>query len=142
LNKLNIKEIEKIIPHRDPFLFIDEITDYIPGEYARGLKHVSKDEYYFKGHFPDNPIMPGVIIVETLAQVGAIVMLTLEKFKGKLVLFAGIDKVRFKKIVKPGDVLELEVKISNMKLNVGKGIGRATVKGELVCSAEFLFSIA
>jgi 3-hydroxyacyl-[acyl-carrier-protein] dehydratase len=142
LSKLNIKEIEKIIPHRDPFLFIDEITDYIPGEYARGLKHVSKDEYYFKGHFPDNPIMPGVIIVETLAQVGAIVMLTLEKFKGKLVLFAGIDKVRFKKIVKPGDVLELEVKISNMKLNVGKGIGRATVKGELVCSAEFLFSIA
>jgi 3-hydroxyacyl-[acyl-carrier-protein] dehydratase len=142
LNKLNIKEIEKIIPHRDPFLFIDEITDYIPGEYARGLKHVSKDEYYFKGHFPDNPIMPGVIIVETLAQVGAIVMLTLEKFKGKLVLFAGIDKVRFKKIVKPGDVLELEVKISNMKLNVGKGIGRATVNGELVCYAEFLFSIA
>jgi len=141
LNKLNKKEIEQIIPHRDPFLFVDEITDYIPGEYARGLKHVSKDEYYFKGHFPGNHIMPGVIIVETLAQVGAIMMLTLEKFKGKLVLFAGIDKVRFKKIVKPGDVLELEVKILNIRLNIGKGVGKATVNGDLACSAEFLFSI-
>ncbi|MHB1275077.1 MAG: 3-hydroxyacyl-ACP dehydratase FabZ [Candidatus Humimicrobiaceae bacterium] len=141
MSKLNIKEIEQIIPHRDPFLFVDEITDYIPGEYAQGLKHVSKDEYYFKGHFPGNPIMPGVIIVETLAQVGAIMMLTLEKFKGKLVLFAGIDKVRFKKIVKPGDVLELEVKILNIRLNIGKGVGKATVNGDLACSAEFLFSI-
>lgn len=141
MNKLNKKEIKQIIPHRDPFLFVDEITDYIPGEYARGLKYVSKDEYYFKGHFPGNPIMPGVIIVETLAQAGAIMMLTLEKFKGKLVLFAGIDKVRFKKIVKPGDVLELEVKILNIRLNIGKGAGKATVNGDLACSAEFLFSI-
>jgi 3-hydroxyacyl-[acyl-carrier-protein] dehydratase len=141
LNKLNKKEIEQIIPHRTPFLFIDEITDYIPGEYAKGIKYVDKDEYYFKGHFPGNPIMPGVIIVETLAQVGAIIMLTLEKFKGKLVLFAGIDKVRFKKVVKPGDILNLEVKVLNVKLNVGKGIGIATVNGELACSAEILFSI-
>jgi 3-hydroxyacyl-[acyl-carrier-protein] dehydratase len=141
LNTLDKKEIERIIPHRDPFLFVDEITDYVPGEYAKGLKYVSKDEYYFKGHFPDNPIMPGVIIVETLAQVGAVMMLTLEKFKGKLALFAGIEKVRFKKIVKPGDILELEVMMSNIKLNIGKGIGKATVNGELVCSAELLFSI-
>ena len=141
MNNLNKKEIEQIIPHRDPFLFVDEITDYMPGEYAKGLKHISKDEYYFKGHFPGNPIMPGVIIVETLAQVGAIMMLTLEKFKGKVVLFAGIDKVRFKKIVKPGDVLELEARISNIKLNIGKGVGRALVNGELVCVAEYLFSI-
>jgi 3-hydroxyacyl-[acyl-carrier-protein] dehydratase len=141
LNTLNKKEIEQIIPHRDPFLFVDEITDYIPGEYAKGLKFISKDEYYFKGHFPGNPIMPGVIIVETLAQVGAVMMLTLEKFKGKLALFAGIEKVRFKKIVKPGDILELEVMMSNIKLNIGKGIGKATVNGELVCSAELLFSI-
>jgi 3-hydroxyacyl-[acyl-carrier-protein] dehydratase len=141
LSKLNKKEIEQIIPHRDPFLFVDEITDYIPGEFAKGLKYVGRDEYYFKGHFPGNPIMPGVIILETLAQVGAIMMLTLEKFKGKLVLFAGIDKVRFKKIVKPGDVLNLEVKLLSVKLNVGKGIGRATINGELVCSAEILFSI-
>ena len=141
MNKLNKKEIEQIIPHRDPFLFLDEITDYIPGEYAKGLKYISKDEYYFMGHFPGNPIMPGVIIVETLAQVGAVMMLTLEKFKGKMVLFAGIDKVRFKKVVKPGDVLNLEVRVSNVRLNVGKGIGKATVNGELVCSAEILFSI-
>ena len=141
MNKLNKKEIEQIIPHRDPFLFLDEITDYIPGEYAKGLKYISKDEYYFMGHFPGNPIMPGVIIVETLAQVGAVMMLTLEKFKGKMVLFAGIDKVRFKKVVKPGDVLNLEVRVSNVRLNVGKGIGKATVNGELICSAELLFSI-
>jgi len=141
LNKLNKKEIEQIIPHRDPFLFVDEISDYVPGEYAKGLKYVSKDEYYFKGHFPGNPIMPGVIIVETLAQVGAIMMLTLERFKGKIVLFAGIDKVRFKKIVRPGDVLEIEAKILNVRLNIGKGEGKATVNGEIVCVAEFLFSI-
>jgi len=141
LNTLNKKEIEQIIPHRDPFLFVDEITDYIPGEYAKGLKYISEDEYYFKGHFPGNPIMPGVIIVETLAQVGAVMMLTLEKFRGKLALFAGIEKVRFKKVVKPGDILKLEVMMSNMKFNIGKGIGKATVNGELVCSAELLFSI-
>ena len=141
MNKLNKKEIEMIIPHRDPFLFVDEITDFVPGEYALGVKHVREDEYYFKGHFPDNPIMPGVIMVETLAQVGAIMMLTLEKFKGKIVLFAGIDKARFKKIVRPGDVLDLEVKISNIKLNIGKGTGTASVNGELACTAEFLFSI-
>jgi len=141
LNTLNKKEIEQIIPHRDPFLFVDEITDYIPGEYAKGLKYISEDEYYFKGHFPGNPIMPGVIIVETLAQVGAVMMLTLEKFKGKLALFAGIEKVRFKKVVKPGDILKLEVMMSNMKLNIGNGIVKATVNGELVCSAELLFSI-
>ena len=141
MNTLNKEEIKKIIPHRDPFLFVDEITDYVPGEYAKGLKYVTEDEYYFKGHFPGNPIMPGVIIVETLAQVGAVMMLTLEKFKGKLALFAGIEKVRFRKVVKPGDILKLEVMMSNMKINIGKGIGKATVNGELVCSAELLFSI-
>jgi len=141
LQKLNKREIENILPHRDPFLFVDEITDVVPGEYANGLKHVSGDEYYFKGHFPGNPIMPGVILVETLAQVGAVMMLTLEKFKGKIALFAGIDKVRFKRIVKPGDLLEIKVKIINLKLNIGKGIGEARVGGELACSAELLFSI-
>jgi len=141
LNKLNRKEIEQILPHRDPFLFIDEITEYVPGEYAKGVKHVREDEYYFKGHFPGNPIMPGVIIIETLAQVGAVMMLTSDKFKGKMVLFAGIDKVRFKRIVKPGDILELEVKILNLKLNIGKGAGEARVNGELACSSELLFSV-
>lgn len=141
MKRLSRKEIQKILPHRDPFLFVDEITDYVPGEYAKGIKYVREDEYYFKGHFPGNPIMPGVIIVETLAQAGAIMMLTLDKFKGKMVLFAGIDKVRFKRIVKPGDKLELFVKILNLKLNIGKGFGEVKVEGELACSAELLFSI-
>lgn len=141
MHKLSRKEIQKILPHRDPFLFVDEVTDYIPGEYAKCIKYVREDEYYFKGHFPGNPIMPGVIIVETLAQAGAVMMLTLDKFKGKIVLFAGIDKVRFKRIVKPGDTLELFVKILNLKLNIGKGFGEAKVEGELACSAELLFSI-
>ncbi|MCE5329284.1 3-hydroxyacyl-ACP dehydratase FabZ [bacterium] len=141
MNKLDKNEIENILPHRDPFLFVDEITDFIPGEYAKGLKYVSEDEYYFKGHFPGNPIMPGVILVETIAQVGAVMMLTLKKFKGKIALFAGIEKARFKRIVKPGDILNIEVKIVSLKLNVGKGIGRVQVDGELACSAELLFSI-
>ncbi|MCL4416374.1 MAG: 3-hydroxyacyl-ACP dehydratase FabZ [Actinobacteria bacterium] len=141
MQKLNKKEIEQILPHRDPFLFVDEITELIPGEYAKGIKYVKEDEYYFKGHFPGNPIMPGVIIIETIAQVGAVMMLTLEKFKGKIVLFAGVDKVRFKKIVKPGDALNIEVRIANLKLNIGKGIGIAKVKDELACSAELMFSV-
>lgn len=141
MQKLTRAEIQNILPHRDPFLFVDEIIDYKPGEYAKGYKYVKEDEYYFKGHFPGNPIMPGVILIETLAQAGAVMMLTLEKFKGKIVLFAGIDKVRFKRIVKPGDTLELFVKILNLKLNIGKGYGEVKVQNELACSAELLFSI-
>ena len=141
MQKLSKKEIEQILPHREPFLFVDEVNELKPGEFAKGVKYVKKDEYYFKGHFPGNPVMPGVIIIETIAQVGAVVMLALEKFKGKTVLFAGLDKVRFKKIVKPGDILEIEVKILNLKLNIGKGSGTAKVNGELACSAELMFSV-
>ena len=107
---LNKNEIKQIIPQREPFLMIDEVEEYVPGESAIAYKHVSEDEWYFKGHFPGNPIMPGVLITESLAQTGAIAILSLEANKGRNALFAGIDKMRFKKRVVPGDVLKLEVK--------------------------------
>ena len=106
---LNKEEIKKIIPQREPFLMIDEIEDYIPGESATAYKNVETSEWYFKGHFPENPIMPGVLIVESLAQTGAVAILSLEENKGKNALFGGIDKMKFKKTVVPGDRLKLEV---------------------------------
>jgi len=96
MKKLNKEEIEKIIPHRPPFLLVDEVVEVEPGKKIKGIKYVSGDEYYFKGHFPSNPIMPGVLIIETIAQVGAVSLLMMPENKGKLVLFAGIDKARFK----------------------------------------------
>ncbi len=134
-------EIKKIIPHREPFLFIDEVLSLEAGKKAVALKHVSADEWYFKGHFPDYPIMPGVLIVEAMAQVGAIALLSLPKNKGKIVLFAGIDGVRFKKEVVPGDVLRLEVEITRIKGPVGKGVGIAFVGEDIVSKGELIFAI-
>ena len=102
---LNKEEIKKIIPQREPFLMIDEVENYIPGESAIAYKNVSEEEYYFKGHFPGNPIMPGVLLVEALAQTGAVAILSMEENKGKNALFGGIDKLKFKKQVVPGDRL-------------------------------------
>ena len=112
---LNKEEIKKIIPQREPFLMIDEIEEYTPGESAIAYKYVDQEEYYFKGHFPGNPIMPGVLIVEALAQTGAVAILSEKENKGKNALFGGIDKLRFKKTVLPGDKLKLEVKIIKRK---------------------------
>lgn len=138
---LNKKEIEKIIPQRDPFLMIDEVEEYIPGESAIAYKNVREDEYYFKGHFPGNPIMPGVLIVESLAQTGAVAILSMEENKGKNALFGGIDKLRFKKQVVPGDTLKLEVKIIKKKGPIGIGEAIATVDGKVAVKGELTFAI-
>ncbi len=138
---LNKNEIKQIIPQREPFLMIDEVEEYVPGESAIAYKYVSEDEWYFKGHFPGNPIMPGVLITESLAQTGAIAILSLEANKGRNALFAGIDKMRFKKQVVPGDVLKLEVKIIKQKGPIGVGEALATCDGKIVAKGELTFAI-
>jgi len=138
---LNKKEIKEIIPQREPFLMIDEVEEYTPGEKAIAYKNVDINEWYFKGHFPGKPIMPGVLIAESLAQAGAIAILSMEENKGKNALFAGIDKMKFKKMVVPGDRLKLEVNIIKRKGPIGVGEGIATVNGNLVAKGEFTFAI-
>ena len=138
---LNREEIEKIIPQRAPFLMLDRVEEYIPGESCIAYKDVREDEYYFKGHFPGNPIMPGVLITESLAQAGAVAILSMEENKGKNALFAGIDKMKFKKMVVPGDTLKLEVKIIKRKGPVGVGEAVATVDGKIAAKGELTFAI-
>ncbi len=138
---LNKEEIEKIIPQRDPFLMIDEVEEYVPGESAIAYKHVKSSEWYFKGHFPGNPIMPGVLITESLAQAGAIAILSMEENKGKNALFGGIDKMKFKKMVVPGDTLKLEVRIIKRKGPIGVGEALATVDGKVAAKGELTFAI-
>ncbi len=138
---LNKEQIQEIIPQRDPFLMIDEVEQYIPGESATAYKYVNEEEWYFKGHFPGNPIMPGVLITESLAQTGAIAILSLEENKGKNALFGGIDKMKFKKMVIPGDKLKLEVKIIKQKGPIGVGEAIATVGDKLVAKGELTFAV-
>ena len=142
MKKFGREEIEKILPHRDPFLLIDEVTELEPGRSIKALRFVSRQEYYFKGHFPGNPIMPGVLMLEAIAQAGAIAVLVLPENKGKLVLFAGIDKARFKRIVKPGEQLVIEVEITDFRRNIGKAKGTAKVDGELACYSEAMFALS
>ena len=138
---LNSVEIQKILPHRYPFLLVDKIIDIEYGKRAVGIKNVTINEPFFQGHFPGNPIMPGVLIVEALAQVGAVAILGLDEFKGKLAVFAGIDKLRFKRQVVPGDVLKMEVEMLAIKRGIGKAKAEAFVNGELAVSGELLFAI-
>ncbi|WP_456277477.1 3-hydroxyacyl-ACP dehydratase FabZ [Bacillus sp. AK128] len=138
---LDINQIKEIIPHRYPFLLVDKVLEMEEGKRAVGLKNVTANEEFFVGHFPDYPVMPGVLIVEALAQVGAVAMLSKEENKGRLAFFAGIDNCRFKKQVIPGDQLRLEVEITRLKGPVGKGKATATVDGELVCEAEIMFAL-
>lgn len=138
---LSQDEIKAIIPHRDPFLFLDEITYLESKVKAVGVKYVKEDEFFFKGHFPGQPIMPGVIIVEALAQVGAVVVLSDETYKGKIALFAAADNIRFRKEVLPGDKLVLECELTRLRGNFGVGIGKAYVNDELVCEGKLSFAI-
>ncbi|WP_342433526.1 3-hydroxyacyl-ACP dehydratase FabZ [Neobacillus sp. FSL H8-0543] len=138
---LDITQIKEIIPHRYPFLLVDRILEVEDGVRAIGIKNVSANEEFFNGHFPDYPVMPGVLIVEALAQVGAVAMLKKEENRGRLAFFAGIDSCRFKKQVKPGDQLRLEVEIIRLRGPIGKGKAVATVDGEIACEAEITFAL-
>lgn len=139
--RLGIKEIEQIIPHRHPFLLIDYIEDYTPGEGATGYKCVTFREDFFAGHFPQEPVMPGVLIVEALAQVGAVAILSLEEKQGKIAYFGGINKCKFKGKVGPGDKLKLETKIIKRKGPLGVGEAIASVDGKVVVTAELTFMV-
>jgi 3-hydroxyacyl-[acyl-carrier-protein] dehydratase len=138
---LDALAIQRIIPHRYPFLLVDRVTELEPGKRAVGLKNVTMGDPFFAGHFPGYPVMPGVLIIEALAQVGAVALLTTDDFKGKLALFAGIDNVRFKRQVTPGDTLTLTVELGQIRRNIGTGTGVATVAGEVACRGEFMFGI-
>lgn len=138
---LDVQQIKEIIPHRYPFLLVDKVTEKEEGKRVVGLKNVTINEPFFAGHFPEYPVMPGVLILEALAQVGAIAVLDMEQNKGKIGFLAGVDKCRFKRQVKPGDQLRLEVEILRMKGPIGKGKGIATVDGEVACEAEIMFAI-
>ncbi len=138
---LDSRQIQEVIPHRYPMLLVDRILEIEPGVRAVGVKNVSHGDAFFAAHFPGYPVMPGVLIVEALAQVGAVALLTTEEFQGKLALFAGIDNVRFKRQVKPGDTLRLQVELGQIRRSVGTGTGEATVDGELACRGEFMFAV-
>ncbi|MCD6436125.1 MAG: 3-hydroxyacyl-ACP dehydratase FabZ [Clostridiales bacterium] len=138
---LNSVEIQKIIPHRYPFLLVDKIIEMEVGKKAVGIKNVTINEPFFQGHFPGNPIMPGVLMVEALAQVGAISILSMEEYKGKIAVFTGIDKVKFRRQVIPGDTLKLEVEIIAIRRNIGKGTAIATVDGKVAVKGEIAFAI-
>lgn len=138
---LGIKEIKEILPHRYPFLLVDRITELEEGLRVSGYKNVTANEQFFQGHFPEESVMPGVLILEAIAQVGAVAILKKEEFKGKIPLFAGADKVRFRQKVVPGDKLELTCEIIKLRGPVGIGKGIATVDGKKVCEAEIMFAI-
>lgn len=138
---MDINEIKKILPHRYPFLLVDRVTELEEGKKVKGYKNVSANELFFQGHFPEYPVMPGVLILEALAQLGGVAILKMDKFKGKLPLFAGADKVKWRRQVVPGDRLDLECEIIKLKGPIGIGKAVASVDGEKACEAEIMFAI-
>ena len=140
-NELNSNQIAQILPHRFPFALVDRITDYEPGQWAKGRKCVSVNEQFFCGHFPQEHVMPGVLLIEAMAQVGAVAILSLPEYQGKTAYFGGIKNARFKSKVTPGDVVELECVLTKRRGPVGVGEAKATVDGKVVATAELTFAI-
>ncbi|MTI85757.1 MAG: 3-hydroxyacyl-ACP dehydratase FabZ [Firmicutes bacterium] len=138
---LDINRIKEIIPHRYPFLLVDKIESVEPGKKAVGLKNVTVNEPFFQGHFPDYPVMPGVLIIEAMAQVGAVSVLSMPEFAGKIALFAGIEKAKFRRQVVPGDILRLEVEMLKLRGSIGKAKGVARVNEDVAAEAELTFAI-
>ena len=128
-----------VLPHRPPFLFVDEVTALVPGQSATGRWHLTGEEWFFAGHFPGRPTLPGVLMCEAIAQVGAIAVLQDERFAGKLPLFGGLDGARFRRQVGPGDTLVLEVELGRMSSRAGKGTGRALLDGQVACECDLMF---
>ena len=128
-----------VLPHRPPFLFVDEITELVPGERAKGLWRLVGDEWFFPGHFPGRPTLPGVLMAEAIAQLGAIAVLTDPRYAGRLPLFGGLDGARFRRQVAPGDVLDTEVELTRMSTRAGKGKGAGRVNGKVACECELMF---
>lgn len=133
--------IQKILPHRFPFLLVDKIVELEIGKRAVGIKNVTINEHFFQGHFPQYPVMPGVLIVEALAQTGGIAVGSMDEYKGRIAFFAGIDNVRFKRQVKPGDTLRLEVELTQLRRSIGMASALATVDGEVACKGDIMFAL-
>lgn len=138
---LDSQEIQAILPHRYPMLLIDRVLSFEPGEFAIARKNVSINEAVFQGHFPGNPVLPGIFILEAMAQTGAVALLTLDQFKGRTAFFGGVKSAKFRRVVRPGDTLEIKVTLEKLKDRIGVGKAIATVDGEKACTAELTFII-